>query len=716
MRTMLNKRLGAALLTGMACLTVAGSALGQWTDPRDMEIPELNKMKTPEPERIELSNGMVVFLLEDHEFPVVDAQALIRVGSIYEPADKVGLAGLTGQVMRTGGSTSMDGDALDEKLESLGASVETSIGQNSGFASVSTLSEDIAEGFTILNDLMRNPAFPDEKIDLAKKQARTGIASRNDELIGILQREMPKLIYGPDHPYARHTEYATIDAITRDDMIAFAGEYFHPDRVIMTVYGDFDSGEMKALLESTFGDWARSSKPLPADPEVNPSDVTGTFLANKDNTTQSAVVLGHEGLRMDDPDYAAMMVYHEVMGGGLTGRLFNEIRSTLGLAYATGSAAGAGLHHPGGQFFYAITQSDSTATTLRYLRLEVEKSLAEPFTATEMTAAKDAILNAMVFQLSSKFSVLNRMANYEYYGYPMDFLTSYQETVRDVTAEEVLAAAKRNIRYPDVMTLIVGTKENFSESLGALGAYTELDIEIPEPEGDEIPEATPASLEAGQKLLAGAAEAAGIAAFGSVTDMVLRESGTLAIQGMDLQISSVTSRTYPDGCERAEIKLPMGTIVQSFCNGEGWMDQMQGPQPMPAEDMAKFEAQQERDLMNLLDSYPDLKLQALAETAEVEGMVCDVVYVHSENVKAWKIYVDQDSKLIARMDYRDTDFMGSPVLASEVLLDYREIEGFMWAYHRKILHDGDQVIELKADGDPVLNGGIDAGLFKMPSE
>ena len=709
------KQAAMALVLGAAALAAAVPAAAQWENPREMKIPALNQIKPIAPERVELANGMIVYFLEDHEFPLVDVNATIRVGSVYEPADKVGLASITGQVMRSGGSTKTAGDALDERLESLGASVETFIGQNSGGASVSTLSEDLATGIEILGEILRTPAFPDDKIDLAKKQERTSIAARNDELFDVVGRELGKLIYGADSPYARHTEYATIDAITRDDLVAFHREYFHPDRIIMTVYGDFNTAQVKTLLNKTFGDWAKSVTALPEDPAVEPSRVSGVFLANKDNSTNSAVLIGHEGIRMDNPDYANMMIYHEVMGGGLTGRLFNQIRSTLGLAYATGSSAGAGLHHPGAQFYYAITQSDSTAKTLKHLRTEIAKSLDAPFTEKEVQAAKDAILNSLVFTLSSKGAVLNRMANYEYYGYPMDFLTSYQEGIQAATPATVLAAAKRNIRYPEVATLIVGTKENFSESLAELGAYQEIDITIPEPEGAEIPEATAETLKKGQDLLAKAAAATGIEAFGKVTDLAIKDSGSLKVQGMELTISAVTTRTFPGDCERSEIKLPMGTLIQAYCDGEGWMDMMQGPQAMPAEEAARFKEQQSRDLVRVCQNYPELKLQALDETADVEGMTCAVVFVHSDLVKGWKIYLDQATGRIARMDYKDKDFTGSPVLASEILLDYRAVNGFQWPHQRKILHDGEQVIDMKTESI-VVNGGVEDALFKMPSE
>ena len=176
----------------------------------------------------------------------------VRTGSLYEPADKVGLASITGAVMRTGGTTSKTGDELDEILENLAASVETGIGDDSGSASVSVLKEDLDTGLSILADLLMNPAFREDKIDLEKVQHRSGISQRNDNPGAITRREFGKLIYGADSPYARTTEYDTINSITRDDLVAFYQKFFRPNNIILGVLGDFDSETMLAKIREVF--------------------------------------------------------------------------------------------------------------------------------------------------------------------------------------------------------------------------------------------------------------------------------------------------------------------------------------------------------------------------------------------------------------------------------------------------------------------------------
>ena len=708
-------RAWVAALSGMTFL-MSSPVLGQgpWVDPRSMPIPQLNPIREIHPQRVQLKNGMVVYFLEDHEFPIFDVQARIHVGGIYDPVEKVGLASITGRVMRSGGSTKVDGDALDEKLESMGASIEVGIGDTDGTASASTLSKNLEETLRLYAQVLRSPAFPQEKIDLAKKQERTSIASRNDEHLDIAFRELARLVYGKEHPYARETEYATIDAITRDDLVAFHREYFHPDRMILTVYGDFSTKKVQKLLGEIFGDWKKSTKPLPPDPAVEKSQAQGVFLAHKSDVTNSVILLGHESMRQDNPDYPAMDVYHQIVGGGFSSRLFNDIRTLRGLAYATGSFLGAGLHHAGVQGFYVLTQTDSSRVTLGYLRAQVDKSLAEKPTDEELQRAKDGILNSLVFSLSSKGAVLNRMAAYEYYGYPLDFLTRYQEAVRALTADQVLAAAKRNVRAGGLATLLVGDKAHLASQTATLGPITEIDITIPEPAGTSSarPQGSEADFARGQELLAAALAATGGSTLSKLSDMTLEETGTISAQGMELQIQNRTISKFPD-CQRTEQKLPMGTVIQSFCGKEGWMDAMQGAQDMPPEMLAEMDGQRERDLWFVLTGYQRLKLQALPEESNVEGRPALAVFVASDRVKNWTIYLDKETHRIVRMDYGDRGITGAPVQAKESFEDYRQVGGIWWPYKHRLVHDDAPLANLTVTSVKV-NTGVTANAFKKP--
>ena len=238
----------------LVSLWIAGSAMAQ-TPYQDLQYPKLNDIRVPEVEQVTLSNGMKLFVLEDHELPLIHLSARIRVVSIDESPEKVGLASLTGTVMRTGGTHSRTGEEIDEELERIAASVETGIGLNSGSASMSVLTKDLGTGLAILADILMNPAFPEEMIQLGKLRQRSAISRRNDSVNRLASREFGKLIYGSDSPYARSSEYATIDSITREDLISFHQRFFYPNNMMLAVWGDFQTPDMIQKIADAFAGW-----------------------------------------------------------------------------------------------------------------------------------------------------------------------------------------------------------------------------------------------------------------------------------------------------------------------------------------------------------------------------------------------------------------------------------------------------------------------------
>ena len=203
--------LAATLLLVLVAQPVVAQETGEIRtadyDVNDLTYPELRDFETPDPTRIELDNGMTVFLLEDDELPQVNAVARVGVGSVYEPAEKRGLASITGTVMRTGGTESMSPDSVKVVLENLGATVETGIGETSGSAYMSTLSDNVDTVFPVFAEVLQDPAFAQEKVQQAKSQQKSAISRRNDNARQIASREFDKVLYGEDSPYARTPEY-----------------------------------------------------------------------------------------------------------------------------------------------------------------------------------------------------------------------------------------------------------------------------------------------------------------------------------------------------------------------------------------------------------------------------------------------------------------------------------------------------------------------------
>ena len=224
------------LLLGMFDFAVAAPT-GTAKPYTELQFAPLPSVKLPKYDRFVLQNGMAVYLMEDRDLPLVNGTMLVRTGDRLEAADKVGLAEFTGEVMRTGGTRKHTPDQLNEMLEQRAASVETSIGETSGSASFDVLSEDLETVFGLFAEVLREPMFAADKLELAKTQERGGISRRNDSPDAIAGREFSKLIYGKDSPYARTTEYASLEKITRQDLSQFYQQYF---RILFEAFSYFD--------------------------------------------------------------------------------------------------------------------------------------------------------------------------------------------------------------------------------------------------------------------------------------------------------------------------------------------------------------------------------------------------------------------------------------------------------------------------------------------
>ncbi|MEA5533361.1 pitrilysin family protein [Crocosphaera sp. XPORK-15E] len=474
--------LGIILMTTLLILLFRSPAIAQ--TPRhysDLTFPPLKEISIPKYERYELDNGMVVYLMEDHELPLIKGTAMIRTGSRLEPNDRLGLAEITGTVMRSGGTKQHSPAELNELLEQRAAQVETGIGTTSGSAGFNALSEDIDLVFKLFSQVLREPAFDPTQLELAKTQKRGEIARRNDDPDDIAGRELRQLIYGKNSPYGRIEEYATIDNITREDIIGFHQNYVRPDNMILGIVGDFDSKKMKTLIQQTFGDW-KPATPTPAVtiPSAAQKYDSGVFLVNQPQLNQSSVLLGHLGGQLDSPDYPALSLVNGVLNG-FGGRLFNDLRSRQGLAYTVYGYWSASYDYPGLFIAGGQTRSETTVQFIQSLMKEIERLRNSPITPEELSYAKESILNSFVFKFENPSQTLSRLMTYEYYGYPQDFIFSYQQGVKATTIEDIQRVAQKYLQPDQIITLVVGNEETINPPLSQLGKTVKIvDVTIPE--------------------------------------------------------------------------------------------------------------------------------------------------------------------------------------------------------------------------------------------
>ena len=444
---------------------------------KQIPIPALKPFHPQEPRRVELQNGMVIFLQADHELPMIDGTIRIRGGRRDEPAGKTGLSAIYSETWRTGGTKSRTGDELDDFLETRAAQVETSSGTDSTFLSWSSPKEVFDPVFAVVVDLLENPEFRQEKITLARNQLKSAIARRNDDINAIAQRESTKLAYGADSPYARTAEYATIAAVTRDDLVEWHKRTVAPNNVILGIVGDFDPAQMENKLRAAFGTLPQGTRLQTAPIAFHPAQ--GLFLIEKNDVNQSDISMVGLGIERRNPDYYAVEVFNQLFGGSFTSRLVANIRTKLGLAYSIGGGIGAAYDHPGIFRIALGTKSDSTAAALEALNQQLANISKGGIKESELRTAKDAILNSFVFAFDSKEKVLAERMAYEFYGYPEDFLERYRAGIEKVTVAQVNEVATKYVHPEGMAVLVVGNAKEFDRDLSTFGKVTKIDITIP---------------------------------------------------------------------------------------------------------------------------------------------------------------------------------------------------------------------------------------------
>ncbi len=702
--------LAALLCAGL--FSGAPQAAAQATSWQQVPIPPLPAFKPQQPKRIQLANGLVIFLQEDHELPLIDGTARVRGGSVNEPAGKTGLMDIYGEVWRTGGTKTQTGDQLDDFLEARAAKVETGGSSDSTTISFSCLKGDVDDVFQAFVDVLRNPEFRADKIEIAQKQENDGISRRNDQVGEIAQRESVMLAYGAENPYAQVPEYATIAAITRQDLVDWHAKYVQPNQIILGISGDFDSAAMEVKLRAAFEKWPKGASVAKNQFKYSLA-AAGNYLVEKSDVNQSTIAMIGLGTTRDNPDYYAISVFNEAFGGGFSSRLFNDIRTKRGLAYSVGGGIGTNFGHPGVLQVSMGTKSQSTIEAIQAAREDIDKLTKEPINDEEIQRAKDDILNAFIFRLDSPDKILGERMVYEYYGYPADWLDKYQAEIKKVTAADVNRVATKYMRKDQLAVLVVGNSKEFDKPLSTLGSVKNLDITIPAAVAERDDTATPAASNPAGRALAAKVAAAmgGLAKLKSIKTMhvnIAESDGDGPATPVDVLIE------FPDKTH-VEVQTPQGllTIVGApdgaFMRMEGRPTRSMGP--AEANEML---AQMHHDLVYVAQHADDPAFTFSAAGTEKIGDV-DAAIVDIGGAIPWlRWYVDSKSGYVLREKYKGMGQTGQFEGETE-LTDWRTADGLSMPYKHHNKQDGkdSSVAEFKKIE---LNPALDSKLFEKPAE
>jgi predicted Zn-dependent peptidase len=440
--------------------------------PNELTNPGEIKFKPEQPIEFTLSNGVTVFFLENRELPLINLGALIKAGSLHEP--KNGLCAVMGVALRTGGTKSITGDAIDEKLEFLSASIECGIGSEYANVTSECLKKDFKTVLNLFADVIINPEFRQDKIDLAKNQLKERIKRRFDQPDRVASELFSEKVYGANTPFGSRIKVNDINKITREDMFGYHKSYFVPKSTFLSISGDISVSELKPMLEEAFKGWENRDVKIPdLPPLVENADGT-IYYINKD-VPQANIAIGHLGIERNNPDQYTIELLNNIFGGGFTSRLNKELRSNRGLTYGIRGGVNGGKVR--GVFLVSSQiKAANCIEALSVIKETIRELQTNLVSDEEINQAKNSITNSFVFRFEQKDRYLASFVNMKLNEYPADYYDKYISNIQKVTKEEIREAANKYMNPGKMIMVIVGNQDKFEKPLSSIGKVNIIDL------------------------------------------------------------------------------------------------------------------------------------------------------------------------------------------------------------------------------------------------
>ncbi len=424
-----------------SCSSIAKSPYDLTARKIEFDLPQVQTWK--------MSNGIEVYFYQNDELPLVQGAMYFKGGSLN--ADLAGLAGATASQLRQGGTKKIPSSELNQKLNSLAASVESSM--SSEFAKVSffSLKQDFSEVLELFSEVIREPAFEAKKLSLWKSNANQSIDSRNEKAGVISSMVFSQSLYGKDSPYSRYSTKKTIAKINKNKIKDFYKLIYNPKRAYLAVSGSITKKELQEELESNFENWENLDTREVALPEINNSAKPAVYVVEKD-FDQASIVIGHLGPSRQTEDKYAIKVYNELFGsGGFSSMLTKRIRTELGLAYSV--YGGVYASEPKGVFqVVSGTRADQAVKAAS----EIIKLASSEKDFNEIDLAKSAIEKSFVFKFDDSDFIPQRNILLKIYGYEDTYDRNYLENLANVSKSDVINAENKWVKPEELCIIIVG--------------------------------------------------------------------------------------------------------------------------------------------------------------------------------------------------------------------------------------------------------------------
>jgi hypothetical protein len=482
---------------------------------------------------------------------------------------------------------------------------------------------------------------------------------------------------------------------------------------------------MEAKLKAAFASWPKGPAAPKTKIEIHPAK-PGYYLVSKDDVNQSNVRMVAPGTDRRNPDYFAIEVFNEVMGGGFSSRLVQDIRTRLGLAYSVGGGIGTSFDHPGITRFVLGTKSESTVQAVQAVFTDVDDLQKKPITDDEIKRAKDSILNSFIFNFDTPDKVLHERMAYEFYGYPLNFLEQYHAGIEKATAAEVNRVALKYLHKDQLAVLVVGNPKDFDKQLSELGPVTNIDITIPPSPGEQpaasgaaagdakpeaaAPPAPAASNPAGKALAAKVADKMG----GSEKLKSLHSmQAKLAQQSKDEPASEMQLTVlYPDHMHLA-MESPMGPMTVVFSPAGAFMSAQGQVRPIPSSAAKESLDQIKRDPTFIAAHADDPKFTFTANGSEkISNIDAKIIDINADGTSV-RWYVDPASGILLRESYTATGQAG-PFRGETDLSDWKVFDGINIPTKHTNRQDGKDS-SVVTFTEVHINPEVDPKLFDKPA-
>lgn len=699
------KRLGISLIVLLVLINFSFIE-GKGSKVEKLKYPELRKIEKPEIKKVVTKNGMNLRLIKNDKFPIINFRAMIKGGDVFDPGSKVGLASVTAQLLRIGGTKNLTGEEVDLKLDSKGISISINSNLDYFTVTVSSLKDNFDEAISMLADILISPAFNKDKFKEIKGQMASSISRRNDDPASIKSREFDKLIYGKNSPFSVSLEYDHLENIELRDVSSYYNAFFKPSNMLVGITGPIELNEAKSIIEKYFGKWTGNAV-APKYPVVNETKYNFKIgFAEKSNMNQSQISIGHLGIKENIDEKAKILVFNSIFSQGFNSRLMQRLRVKMGLTYGIGGGIITRYLYPGKVFFSTFTKSESTTDAVNAIFDEINRIRKEKVTPQELADAKDYFLNSYVFKFSSPEKVLYNYLEKELYALDIVKYDKLIEDIKLVTADDVFEVANKYLDPEKMMVLIVGNKKKVKGKLSEIGKVKDIDITIKPPKLKEvIPEATPESLKKGSRILMASLKK-NYSGYKNIRSSQRSSDMSLVIQGRALSLTTVTTTLYPDKVYNETSVMGM-KIIRVVNGDKGVMQQMGQKKEITKEEIEKNKF---GDIYDIFHSKGKYNFQYLGEK-KIDNKVFDLIYAFDKKGNWIKFYINKKTGLIEIRE-KIENIAGRKGVAKLISSDFKSYNGIAVPVKTKVLMQGDKLMEITLK-EYKVNLKVDRSIFKI---